>query len=98
MPDTGNLFSFDKIAHFGVFAMLSFLMTVGFAKKYTYDKLRKGHSLYGLVISLLYASILELSQAFVPDRQMNLFDLIANTMGVLGGFLLFLLIYKLSFR
>lgn len=98
MPETGNLFSFDKAAHFGVFAILSFLMILGFAKQNTINKLREQHALYGLAISLLYSSILELSQALVPDRQMNIFDLIANTAGVISGYLLFLLIYKFSFR
>jgi VanZ family protein len=98
MPDTGNLFSFDKIAHFGVFSILSFMMILGFAKQFANDKLRKRHAIYGLVISLVYASILELSQAIVPDRQMNFLDLIANIVGVISGYLLFLLIYKFSFR
>jgi len=98
MPDTGNLFSFDKIAHFGVFATLSFLMIIGFAKQNRAKDLNKYHALYGLGISMFYASILELTQAIVPDRQMSLPDLIANTFGVLSGYLLFLLIYKFSFR
>jgi VanZ family protein len=98
LPETGGLFSFDKVAHFSVFAILSFLLILGFAKQHTNIKLKEQHVLYGLAISLLYASILELSQALVPDRQMNIFDLIANTTGVISGYLLFLLIYKFSFR
>ncbi|MDZ7606025.1 MAG: VanZ family protein [Cyclobacteriaceae bacterium] len=98
LPDTGNLFSIDKIAHFGVFAILSFLMIVGFAKQKTNKDLNKLHALYGLGISMFYASVLELSQAVVPDRQMSMADLIANTLGVIAGYLLFLLIYKFSFR
>jgi len=98
MPDTGNLFSFDKIAHFGVFTILSFLMIIGFAKQYASEKLRNHHAVFGLTISMVYACVLELSQAVIPDRQMNLSDLIANTLGVLSGYLLFLLIYKFSFR
>lgn len=98
LPDTGNLFSFDKFAHFGVFSILSFLMTLGFAKQHTSDNLKKHHSKFGLGISMIYASVLEVSQAAIPDRQMSLFDLFANIFGVLFGYLLFLLIYKFAIR
>ncbi len=98
MPDTGNLFSFDKIAHFGVFTILSFLMIVGFAKQTANKDLNKLHAFYGLGITFFYAAVLELSQAIIPDRQMSLADLVANTFGTIAGYLLFLLIYKFSFR
>jgi VanZ family protein len=97
MPHSGDLFSFDKVAHFGVFCILSFLMIVGFSKQYSFPGLRKNSVIYAMVISLTYASILELGQAVIPDRYANFYDLAFNLGGVLVGYGLFLLIYKFSF-
>lgn len=98
MPDFGNLFSFDKLAHLVVFAVLSFLMIIGFAKQYTYSSLRQSPVKHSIIISLVYASMLELGQAAVPDRYANIYDLAFNIAGVCTGYLLFVLIYKFSFH
>lgn len=97
MPEIGDLFSFDKLAHLGVFSILSFLMVIGFSKQYTYHKLNKRPVSYGLIISTVYASILELGQSIVPGRYANYYDMTFNLLGVLIGVLVFLLIYKFSF-
>ncbi len=97
MPDSGSLLQFDKIAHFAVFAILSFLMTVGFTKQHTIQRIRHHAPAFSISISSVYAVGLEISQALVPDRNLNAIDLVANISGVLTGYLLFLLIYKLSF-
>jgi VanZ family protein len=96
-PELGNLFSFDKLAHLGVFAVLVFLMIVGFTKQHQFPRLRQYSVRYSMVISLLYASVLELGQSIVPERHANFFDMAFNLMGVVLGYLFFLIIYKLSF-
>jgi len=97
MPETGNLFSFDKLAHLGVFCILCFLMVIGLAKQYTFPVLKRNPARYSLIISSAYASLLELSQSIIPERYANFYDLAFNLMGVLIGYVLFLLIYKFSF-
>lgn len=97
MPETGDLFSFDKIAHLGVFGILSFLMIIGFSKQFSFPGLRKNSVRSAVIISLTYASFLELGQAIIPDRYANFYDLAFNVTGVLVGYGLFLLIYKFSF-
>lgn len=97
MPEAGDLFSFDKIAHLGVFCVLSFLMIIGFTKQYSFSRLRKHPVIYSLIISSTYASVLELGQSIIPDRYANFYDLAFNLGGVLLGYTFFLLIYKLSF-
>lgn len=97
MPDFGDLFSFDKLAHLAVFCILGFLMIIGFAKQFTFQRLRKSPVKYGLIISGAYASILELGQAIVPERYANYYDLAFNLIGVLIGYAIFVLIYKFSF-
>lgn len=97
MPEIDNLFSFDKFAHLGVFCILNFLMIVGFSKQFTYPKLNRNPLRYGMIVSTVYASILELSQSIIPDRYANYQDMAFNLIGVLIGGLFFLLIYKFSF-
>ena len=96
VPEMGDLFAFDKIAHLGVFAILSFLMIVGFTKQSQYLRLKRRATIFSLIISFIYASILELGQAIVPDRYANFYDMAFNTAGVLIGYLLFVLVYKFS--
>ncbi len=97
MPGFINLFSFDKFAHLGVFAILCFLMIIGSAKQYTYPNLRMSPIKYSLIICSCYASVLELGQSLIPDRSANFYDMTFNLSGVLLGYLLFLLVYKSSF-
>lgn len=97
MPEMGDLFSFDKLAHLGVFSILSFLMIIGFTKQYTFPKLKRNPARYSLTISVVYASFLELVQSIIPGRYANFYDMTFNLGGVLFGFVVYLLIYKLSF-
>jgi VanZ family protein len=97
MPDFGDIFSFDKLAHLGVFAILSFLMIVGFSKQFTFLVLQKSPVKYTLLFAGIYAGMLELGQALIPGRYANFYDLSFNMAGVGVGYLLFLLIYKFSF-
>jgi VanZ family protein len=97
VPELGNLFSFDKLAHLGVFAVLVFLLLIGFAKQHQFPRLRRYSVRYSMVISLMYAAVLELGQSIVPERYANFFDMAFILLGVLLGYLFFLIIYKLSF-
>jgi VanZ family protein len=97
MPEMGDLFSFDKLAHLGVFCILCFLMIIGLTKQHQFLKLNKNPVRYSLIISCSYASILELGQAIVPERYANFYDLAFNLGGVFIGYLVYILIYKLSF-
>jgi VanZ family protein len=97
MPEMGDLFSFDKLAHLGVFGILSFFMILGFSKQYTFPGLKSNPIRYALIISTLYASILELGQSLIPDRYANYYDMTFNLLGVFIGAIIFLLIYKFSF-
>jgi VanZ family protein len=96
-PELGNLFSFDNwlIPGFSLFLVL--LMIIGFTKQQKFSKLREKPIKYSLLISLFYASILELSQSLIPDRYANFYDMAFHILGVLVGYIFFLLIYKLSF-
>ena len=97
MPVLDNLFSFDKLAHLGVFCVLCFLMIIGFSKQQRFSKLNQSPVKYSIIICALYGGFLELCQALIPDRYANFYDLAFNLSGVLIGYIFFLLIYKFSF-
>ena len=97
MPSVEDVFSFDKLAHSGVFCILTFLLIIGFTKQSKYPKLSKSAIKHSVILSAFYGGILELGQSIVPDRYANLLDLTFNLLGILMGYALFIIIYKLSF-
>lgn len=97
MPITNvwELLSFDKIAHFFVFAVLSFLLILGFSKQYTFLFFRYYAVHLAIGISLLYGLIIEIGQTFIPERGLEPLDILANTIGVFAGWFVFYVIYKI---
>lgn len=97
MPQTNlwaNLLSFDTVAHFGVFAIMVFLMIISLKKQYTYHFLRKKAVIVSLSVSVLYGVLIELLQQAIPGRHFELFDILANSLGCFVGLGLFYLVYK----
>jgi VanZ family protein len=89
-----ELFSFDSFAHAFLFGVLTFLMIVGFAKQYSFLKLKHYPVKYSLFISSMFGITIELIQyLFIPGRQGDLIDVVANTIGCLLGIVLFKWIY-----
>lgn len=86
---------FDKVAHALIFAVLTLLMIVGFLKQHSSHTLRYNAVQAALIIGVVYGVLLELSQYFIPTRDLDYRDIIANVGGCVSGYLAFLLIYKL---
>lgn len=99
MPDTDiwSFFTFDKFAHFFVFAVLVFLLIIGYTKQYTYTWLKFNAVKSALITGIAYSVILECGQALVPQRTFDLVDLLANTVGCFLGSILFYFVYKFNF-
>ncbi|HET8860764.1 VanZ family protein [Marivirga sp.] len=95
MTNVWDIFGFDKIAHFSVFAILSFLLILGFSKQYTFLFVRYNAVILSISISFMYGLTIELVQTLIPERGLELSDIIANTVGVFAGWIVFYLIYKL---
>lgn len=89
-----ELLKFDKVAHFFVFAVLVCLMSIGFAKQNTYSAIHFKPIRHALLVSILYGIMIEIIQAYIPDRNFEVNDLIANTLGCGLGVALFYLIYR----
>src|ERR687893_655891 len=81
MPDTDiwQLLTFDKFAHFFVFAILVFLLIIGFIKQHDYIWLRFNAVKGALLVSISYSFVLELAQSLIAGRTFDLTDLLANT-------------------
>jgi VanZ family protein len=90
-----DFFSFDKIAHFIVFAVQCFLLILGFSKQYTFLFIRYKAVPLSIGISFALGLLIELGQTFIPERGLELSDILANTLGVFVGWFLFYLIYKI---
>ena len=76
----------DKIGHFGVYAILVFLLVRGFAKQYYDGKFRLNIAIIGVIIGLVYGGILEYLQWYVaPSRSGEVADFVANVLGCILG-------------
>ena len=90
-----EILTFDKLAHIGIFTILAFLMIIGFIKQSDYMILRMHPVRASIIIAVSYGLIIEGIQSFIPGREVELNDIIANTLGSLIGSVLFFVIYKL---
>ena len=80
--------------HFGVFAMLSLILSVGLRKQYSFPKLRCNAFFFSIMLSILYGVIIEAVQVvYFEGRSGELLDIIANTFGACFGYVLFKIIY-----
>ncbi|HSI91706.1 MAG TPA: VanZ family protein [Adhaeribacter sp.] len=90
-----ELLSFDSFVHALVFAILIFMMIVGFCKQHTYMRLRMKAIRMSLIISATFGILIEVLQwAMMAGRHGDIIDVISNTAGCLAGILLFYIIYR----
>jgi VanZ family protein len=76
--------SSDKAAHFGLFAVLSFLLSRSLFRTYA----RKKAFLVAVALSLSYGLFIELYQILLPGRFFEYLDLLADGVGGVSGALL----------
>jgi VanZ family protein len=80
----------DKIVHFLMYALLSFIMI--FEQRKVMKKSIRITVLYVFILCFLTGSVLEFVQEYlIPGRDGNVFDIMANTVGILFGLTLLLL-------
>ena len=77
VPDLGISFT-DKIIHFGLYGLLGWLLARGFNLADS-----KYPVLLPIVIGMVFAVSDELHQAFVPGRDADVFDVMADFLGIL---------------
>lgn len=84
-----KLLGYDKLAHLGVFAIFSITILFGNKLRHRKRKLDNQKKLNAFFISVVYGIILESLQYFVPGRMVDIYDLLANTLGAIVGVILF---------
>lgn len=78
----------DKLVHFSTYFILTFVALLSSTKK---------HSLFMiLAIQILIGICVEGAQSFVPGRTPEFLDILANSLGVLLGTLLYFLFRKIK--
>ncbi len=89
-PESGwlNDIFFDKWVHFGLFLVLLFLWRFQFPAT-------EGYSFMLLVLSVLYAFIIEIIQHYyIPNRSFDLGDVVADMAGGIAGVWFWTWLYK----
>ena len=87
IPDIGTSIE-DKLAHFGVYLILAFLMSRSLWYR---DNISTWRLIY---LSVLYCTLFaffdEIHQSFIPGRSTELYDLLSDFIGILAAQILFL--------
>ena len=90
-----KLLSYDKLAHVGVFAIHAILLLSGMTWKGK-SKTRNTY-FFALTICIVYGSLLEYLQTYIPGRMTDLNDFIANCTGGLVGVIIFSIFTRQKF-
>lgn len=87
-------FTFDKLFHTIIFACLTFQLMVGLKKQFTFIRLRYQAVPFTIIFSICYGLLMELLQGlFLSDRSFDFMDVLANSVGVIIGWVFFTLIF-----
>lgn len=81
---------FDKVAHFLMYSLLGIIVSRALSWEEHYHHLKKRWYVYFILIIVLAISLDEFHQHFVPFREMDFFDGLADFSGAsLGGYIYF---------
>lgn len=96
IPNWSNLFSPDKVAHFGAYAIFALLLSLELYPRYFSRGI-----VYAILTAALFGALMEVLQGVSGlGREADYVDMAANSLGTLLGALLFLLghqFYKWAF-
>ena len=81
-----------KLAHFTIYAILGLLL-MSLAE--TFDFTNKKRIILSLLVGILYASLDEFHQSFIPGRTAAVTDVLIDTAGVIIGILFIFLVLKI---
>lgn len=83
LPDLGG-FGVDKVAHFLAYAALAVALSLWFGPEKFLEK-KYISILVVVVLASLYGAMDEVHQSFVPGRDADVFDLLADSIGAAAG-------------
>ena len=90
IPSPLGLKHFDKVAHFGLFFITGLVSVFGikFLSRF------RNRILTGIIFGLFLAVITEFVQLLLPVRNMSLYDLLADVVGLGVGLALYAFLYS----
>lgn len=87
--------SYDKLVHFFIFGVLSYLLLNGFREQYLNGNFRLMYTIVLILLSMAYGLLTEVLQVKVfVGRDGNIYDFLADSIGVLIGWLAFYLWHR----
>lgn len=75
----------DLFAHAFLFAVLAFLLMVGFTKQRIAHALQSNAAYLAIAIATVFGGTIEVVQWFIPERSFDYLDMAANTVGAFLG-------------
>jgi VanZ family protein len=100
IPQTGliRFAHMDKMVHFGLFAVLGFLLCFGLNNQKRED-LSRYYAVTTIILGVFYGAITEILQYLIISmRYGNFFDFIANAFGTIFGVLVYVFLGKSLIR
>ncbi len=89
-----EIWSVDKFGHFTLFAILVHLWLTSLNKQTKWKHLKANSVQIVVIAGILLGSVLELLQGMIfASRSTEVLDLVANCAGVIGGSIVFRIIY-----
>ena len=86
---------FDKIVHFGLFTVLICLFAYPFNKFAIANKKRLNWFFLFSIIGVVYGISIEFIQKYyIPNRSFDLFDIVADTIGCIVGYIVAKWLFK----
>ncbi len=74
-----EIYNLDKIVHFLIF----FLLSISICNKYNNNKT----ILKGMFLAITFGFITEVAQKYIPGRDMDIYDGLTDTFGVISAYL-----------
>jgi len=79
----------DKLYHLVFYIPFGYLVARSVSVQNLFPSLKKRYWIYGILFGILYGISDEMHQYFVPGRIMSVWDMVADSLGVSLGVLLF---------
>ncbi|MDI3503267.1 MAG: hypothetical protein PWP64_203 [Candidatus Cloacimonadota bacterium] len=88
---SSKIFGIDKLAHFGIYFIWGLISALHLRRINASSPLQ----IFIISIMLLLAACDEYHQLYIPGRQVSIFDLCANWLGLLSAHLIFKILSKI---
>jgi len=93
MPTKGieqsSITNLDKFIHVCVFAMLCYLSITGLVKQFRFSIKKLSAAKYGAIFTICFGVLTEIGQYLLGYRSFDGYDILANSLGALIGFIYF---------